>query len=960
MSKFTPSPEQIARLLASIPEGFIREATYARMFNIHNKGQRVLSAAVRDGVIGRAGSVFYDLTRLDEAGVRALATWCQPSLPPLDAHGQPITPPVVDRRALRAMVFTDDEPALALIARFSQMGYARRDALDLTPEDRPRLDRLIALGALASRGDYIYDPLVLSDSTVDALIRREEMARAHTELLAYLRACPGMTASMKDLEGRWTRLSEVRQMGGLVAFRVDDKPEHTWLRLKEADPEAALRVARAAIRREKLERRQRLEPLWEALLARAGDRLRPGAAAGKSARARFAARTYSFTAAAQRLSVDVDVLMRAVENGLIEMLTDPNGKERFSVEVVEAARDDAALSEAIAAPQTVGARGLAVVAGVPLSTMKLNLLRAGVHPSTVTWGQVRGKWGLPDRFREYRTLFRERIAEVRAERERERERLFEQMRQRQEAERERREALRAQLLAIFPTWEAIDRSQQHLHLHIGPTNSGKTHDSLNRLAASGSGWYLAPLRLLAYEIFERLNVRGIPCNLLTGEEYIPIPGATITAATIEMFNPHESGECVIIDEAHMFADPDRGAAWTRALMEAQSPEIHVLGAPLVRPLIERLTRAIGLPMTVYEHTRLTPIRIADQPWSLKSLPPRTILVAFSRKMVLALKVELERHKRSVAVVYGNLPPEVRRRQSERFASEACEICVATDAVGMGLNLPADNVCFYEMEKFDGSSVRTLHVHEVQQIGGRAGRFGLSEYGTIGALKWENLRKLRALYEEQPPMITRARISPTVEAIELIPGTLADRLREWAQLQSIPDALRGALAISDMTERIELASMLSEREVAVLGFGAALKLINAPTRQESRAYWRSCASAILASRSLPLPSTPPTQIHTHRDLDVTEACILEADIYLWLGSRQEFRHCADREDEVRAARTMWSLRVDEALVTQIDTARRCSQCGNKLPLDHRFSLCDSCFQAGVRQQQHSRSGRRRAR
>jgi hypothetical protein len=959
MSKFTPSPEEVARLLTSIPEGFIREPVYARMFNIHAQGQRALSRIVRGGFIGRVGGVLYDLTRLDETRARALAQWCQPSLPPVDARGQPITPPIVERRALRAMVFIDDEPALALIARFSERGYAIREALELSPEDRPRLERLIALGALASHGDYVYDPLVLSESTITALLQREKMARSHAEILAELRDRPGMTASMNELGTRWGRMSELRQMGGLVTFRVDDKPEEIWLRLKDADPEEALQVARRAIRARKLEARRRVLPQWEAMLVLVGDRLRPGAVDGRSVRSRVAARTYSVRNAAKRLSVHEEVLRRAVSVGLLEIFTDPDGRERLSAAAVEAVYQDREQGEAIAAFEQVKGRDLAIVLGMSQSTIRARLLKADIHPTHIAWGDVRGRWGLPDTFREYRALLKARITEIQAERDRQHAILVEQMRQREQAERQRREALREQLLAIFPTWEAADRSQQHLHLHIGPTNSGKTHDALNRLA-EGSGWYLAPLRLLAYEIFERLNVRGIPCNLLTGEEYIPVPGARITSATIEMFNPHDSGECVIIDEAHMFADPDRGASWTRALMEAQAPEIHVLGAPLVRPLIERLTGAIGLPMTVYEHKRLTPIRIAEQPWSLKTLPPRTILVAFSRKMVLALKLELERHNRSVAVVYGNLPPEVRRRQSERFASEVCEICVATDAVGMGLNLPADNVCFYEIEKFDGSKVRTLHAHEVQQIGGRAGRYGLSEYGTIGALKWENLKKLRALYEEQPPMITRARISPTVEAIALIPGTLADRLREWAQLQSIPEALRGALSISDMSERIELASMLSEREVSILGFGAALKLINAPTRLESRAYWRACATAILGSESLPLPSRPPGRIQTHRDLDLTEACILEADIYLWLGSREEFRANADREEVVRDARMEWSLRVDEALVSQIDTSRRCSQCGNKLSLDHRFSLCESCFQAGLHQQQYSRSSRRRSR
>src|SRR5258708_18325995 len=96
-------------------------------------------------------------------------------------------------------------------------------------------------------------------------------------------------------------------------------------------------------------------------------------------------------------------------------------------------------------------------------------------------------------------------------------------------------------------------------------------------------------------------------------------------------------------------------------------------------------------------------------------------------------MELERMNRSVSVVYGNLPPEVRRRQADRFAAGETEICVATDAVGMGLNLPADNVCFYELEKFDGTQVRPLTTNEIRQIGGRGGRFAFLPARLLSAL-----------------------------------------------------------------------------------------------------------------------------------------------------------------------------------------------------------------------------------
>ncbi|NJL55971.1 hypothetical protein HC928_12840 [bacterium] len=303
-----------------------------------------------------------------------------------------------------------------------------------------------------------------------------------------------------------------------------------------------------------------------------------------------------------------------------------------------------------------------------------------------------------------------------------------------EAERQRREELRARLVSAFPTWRHENRNNQRIILHIGPPNSGKTHDALERLKQASAGWYLSPLRLLAYEVFDRLNHDGIYCSLLTGEEYIPVPEATVTAATIEMFNPENSGDVVIIDEAQMLADKDRGWAWTRALMEAEAPEIHVIGPQTVQHLIERLAAGAAIPFEVVQHERLTPIQVAETHSPIDRLPPKTILVAFSRRTVLHLKTELESMKRKVSVVYGSLPPEVRRKQADRFANGETDICIATDAVGMGLNLPADYVCFYELDKFDGTSVRTLTPSEVQQIGGRAGRYGYSQAGEVMTAK----------------------------------------------------------------------------------------------------------------------------------------------------------------------------------------------------------------------------------
>jgi len=430
--------------------------------------------------------------------------------------------------------------------------------------------------------------------------------------------------------------------------------------------------------------------------------------------------------------------------------------------------------------------------------------------------------------------------------------------------------------------------------------------------------------------------------LLTGEERIDIPGAQITAATVEMFNPQQSGECVLIDEAHLLADPDRGWAWTRALMGAEAPDLQVIGAPTVRGLVEKLAGAAAVEFDVEEHERLTPLRMARHHWPIEELPARTILVAFSRAAVLGLKVALEERGRKVSVVYGNLPPEVRRKQADRFANGQTEICVATDAVGMGLNLPADQVCFAEVYKFDGRELRVLTPNEVRQIGGRAGRYLLSTVGEIGATTPEDLELIGDLFEAPVEDLTHARVAPTVEDIAMIPGHLAERLERWSALESIPDSLRGALKTADMTERIELASLLTQPEVDALGLSAAMRLINAPTQQNTRPYWRSCASAILARVDMPLPPTLRSRIDDHTDLEWAELCIRCADIYLWLSSRREFAPYGSDVFTVRTLRSEWSRMIDEALIRRVDAAPRCKQCGRRLPYNHRYRICDSCF------------------
>ena len=245
----------------------------------------------------------------------------------------------------------------------------------------------------------------------------------------------------------------------------------------------------------------------------------------------------------------------------------------------------------------------------------------------------------------------------------------------------------------FPGTRALQRK---LHLHIGPTNSGKTYHALQRLEAAASGMYAGPLRLLAHEVYMRLNARGKKCNLITGDEMIfnsseDELGPAMNACTVEMV-PYQMPVAVgIIDEIQMIGDRERGWAWTQAILGMKAKELHMCGEERALPLVRELAAATGEELIVHRYERLSPLKAADSSLkgSLKKLRSGDCVVSFSRNGIHALRQEIQRQtRRPVAIVYGSLPPEVRAQQARLFNDESndYDVLVASDAIGMGLNL----------------------------------------------------------------------------------------------------------------------------------------------------------------------------------------------------------------------------------------------------------------------------------
>ncbi|KAG5642811.1 hypothetical protein DXG03_002095 [Asterophora parasitica] len=328
----------------------------------------------------------------------------------------------------------------------------------------------------------------------------------------------------------------------------------------------------------------------------------------------------------------------------------------------------------------------------------------------------------------------------------------------------------------FPAEEYADARKMHrkVIMHVGPTNSGKTHNALRALAASGTGVYAGPLRLLAHEIWERLNLGQIvplgveeapvytkapapepdtesaldvggkaapvrkvgnplyarSCNMVTGEEQkIVAEGAPLLSCTVEMLSTVRTYDVAVVDEIQMIADEFRGTAWTRAVLGLCAKEVHLCGEETAVPVVRELLKDTGDELIINRYERLTPLFVEEKSLEgdLSRVRKGDCIVTFSRSNIFGLKRKIESTtSMRCAVVYGMLPPEIRSEQAALFndPDSGYDVIIGSDAIGMGLNLKIRRVIFEAVRKWDGMSERPLSISQTKQIAGRAGRYGL--------------------------------------------------------------------------------------------------------------------------------------------------------------------------------------------------------------------------------------------
>ena len=340
-------------------------------------------------------------------------------------------------------------------------------------------------------------------------------------------------------------------------------------------------------------------------------------------------------------------------------------------------------------------------------------------------------------------------------------------------------------------------------IHAGTTNTGKTYNAIQALKSAETGAYLGPLRLLAFEIQENLLMNEVMCSLKTGEEEDVVRYETHMSSTVEMVNLYAQYDVAVIDECQMIGDRFRGSAWTRAILGVRAPVVHLCTAPDAVDILVKIIADCGDEYEIISYKRRTPI-LYDKSldtgfvthWEkedgfykkpsceerlrkidIRKLQYGDALIAFSRADVLEIAEILREHGIEASVIYGALPYHSRKNQLERFTRGETKVIVATDAIGMGLNLPIRRVIFTVAHKFDGERYRLLYPSEIKQIAGRAGRIGIFDEGFVYSTEYPEYIK-SAINAEIAP-IEKAHINFDASFVE-IEYKLEDILKAWMQ------------------------------------------------------------------------------------------------------------------------------------------------------------------------------------
>ncbi len=474
--------------------------------------------------------------------------------------------------------------------------------------------------------------------------------------------------------------------------------------------------------------------------------------------------------------------------------------------------------------------------------------------------------------------------------------------------------------------------QRHFVVHIGGTNTGKTYAGFQRLIRAETGVYLAPLRLLALEAQETLLDYGVNCSLTTGEEEDVRQGDTHVAATAEKLDMKRRFDVAVIDECQMISDRERGYAWTRAILGVLAEEVHLCAAPEAKNLLLRLIRACGDSFEVIEHKRKTPLLCMNRVVDYLDIQPGDALITFSKVGVLSVAEDLRMHGKEPAIIYGALPYATRRKQVEGFLNRERQYVVSTDAIGMGLNLPIRRIIFMDTSKFDGRERRPLKPEEVQQIAGRAGRYGIYDKGYVGAT--ENLSLIQTAMETVVPPLTYA-VAGFSDLVLMVDFDLLEVLEVWNRMPTVEpyrklDISRYITIISQMRERGFRLPKEQELAAANIPFDETDDELIMLFYRFLRAYMNGAEPEQPALQEKKTAYTLPELELYYRKLD------------LFFSFCKAFS-CPVDSDALREEREKTADLINMILLHNLkNNIRFCDRCGAAMPLHHSGRLCNDCY------------------
>lgn len=441
------------------------------------------------------------------------------------------------------------------------------------------------------------------------------------------------------------------------------------------------------------------------------------------------------------------------------------------------------------------------------------------------------------------------------------------------------------------TWFPFARAMKRkIIYHCGPTNSGKTYNALQRFMEAEKGIYCSPLRLLAMEVFDKVNAQGVYCSLLTGQEQKTVPFANHVACTVEMVSIDHLYDVAVIDEIQMMADGTRGYAWTRALLGLKADEIHLCGDPSVLNIVRKICSDTGDELVEKHYGRFKPLVVEAKTLlgDLRNVRPGDCIVAFSRREIFEVKLAIEKFtKYRCCVIYGALPPETRRQQANLFNDENNEfdVLVASDAVGMGLNLNIRRVVFYTLSKYNGDKLVPVPATQVKQIAGRAGRRG-SRYpdGLTTTLHLDDLDYLIQCLKQPFDDVKKVGLFPFFEQVELFAGQLPN-LNLCQLLDKFGENCRldGSYFLSRYDHIKKVASMLEK--VPALSLHDRFNFCFAPVNiRDPKAMHYLLRFALSYSQNVPASITmgvPKGSARNDTELMDLETKHQVLSMYLWL-------------------------------------------------------------------------------